>query len=114
MSTDVPCRPDGDDTIVITVHVSSGAQFDPSPAPSPFFTQQARAMSVTWQPTTTERHSVNTTNNDHLPQPSFDAPNHDCRCQLQQQPGHTTSPAKQTTDDGDDLACQQRARLFRW
>ncbi|KIK01040.1 hypothetical protein K443DRAFT_7193 [Laccaria amethystina LaAM-08-1] len=66
------------DTIIVTVHISSGAQLDSSPAPSPFFTQQASAASVTWQPTTTEPHSVNTTtNNDHLLQSSFDTTNTD-------------------------------------
>ena len=45
-----------------------------------------------WQLTTTELHSVNTTtNNNHVPQPPFDAPSQHCRCQLQQQPGHATS-----------------------
>jgi hypothetical protein len=78
-----------DDTIVVTVHISSGAQLDPSPTPSPFFTQQARATSVTWQLTMTEPHSVNTTtSNNHLLQSSFDAPNTDPNNNNQAMPHH--------------------------
>jgi hypothetical protein len=43
--------------VIVTVHISPGAQHDHSPSPSPFFTQQAGAMSLSaaWQPTMTEQ-----------------------------------------------------------
>ena len=50
--------------VVVTVHISSGAQLDPSCPPSPLFTQKAGATSpsVTWQTTTAESRHVSTVN----------------------------------------------------